>query len=195
MIGDYYSASKKEMHGADELLPAMILVVLNSGLGKMASQAYYIKRIRQEELLSGEGEYYLTTFEGTLDYIIRHKVPEQLIHIDQEDDLNAQLEEIDQLASANLTPILTPEPSPRVGLGDYRQINRDLLPTLAPLLWESNEKFITLRSKPLQSMFVSDLERLHYEYQFLIDKYRSLSIVATKLASQSSASRHPGGNS
>lgn len=183
MIGDYYSATRQETHGADELLPLMILAVVSSGLEQMATQAYYIKRMRCENMLTGEGEYYLTTFEGALDYIIRSKTPKQQVIRHADDDLSLQMQEIDKLASANITPALTPEPSPKVA-GHSSNHQASLASQISPLLWESNEKFLTLKSKPLKAMFVGDLERLHYEYMLVIDKYRSLSSLATKIANQ-----------
>ena len=112
MISHHYGGTSETPQGADELLPVVIMVVFNSGVLKMASQAFYIKKMRNSSLMSSEAEYYLTTYETALDFIIRHKTENLLKEEGNESDLIAQMDEIDHMVSKSGTPTLTPNPSP-----------------------------------------------------------------------------------
>jgi hypothetical protein len=177
MISDSFGDSPQ---GADQLLPVVIMVVYNSGVAKMASQAFYIKKMRQESLMSSESEYYLITYETALDYLIRHKAESPLEETSFSEDNLAQMEEIDNLVAKSQAPVILPEST-----ATHEEINGLALAKFKEcaqgLLWEANEKHITLKERPLSAMFVTDLERLHYEYLFIIDKYKKLSALAAGL--------------
>jgi len=216
MLWDYYSSKNKGNSdtptGADELLPVLILLVFDSEIPDLATQAYFIRKFRQENLLSGQGEYYITTFEGTLDYIIKLQPKINL----EDKELADGMAEIDMLAPTNQPkPTEEPKVTKTAGTGasithnkgsaspkfdfplsplasQHHSHNLKALQTLRDstkqFLYENNEKYITLKDKSLSAMFVGDLDRLHYEYNFMLSQYKQLSQAVGDYLKQSTPS-------
>jgi len=61
---------KNEADGADLFLPTQILCLFGcKNVSSLKTQLNYIKAFRQEHLLKGEDEYYLTSLESAIDFI------------------------------------------------------------------------------------------------------------------------------
>jgi len=62
----------KEPDGADVLLPATILAMLQLGPGcRVQSNLDYIRRFRSADRFDGQEEYYLTQLESAAEFIIK----------------------------------------------------------------------------------------------------------------------------
>lgn len=254
MISEYFCAKKgtQVSTGADELIPLTILLVYDSNLRFPATEAYFIRRIRNEYLLNGAGEYYLTTYEAALDYLIKLGAETSVKDVSraEEAEFEKQIAEIQSLdvSMTQSSPyqggarLQTPSPqstlskspygytpasylnSTQAKFGDYatqmtnshiQSSNSQFAPgsRAAPpkslhnahqnshselisanfealaskskgLLYKDHEKYLQHKDKNMAALFVSDLDRYHYEYQLLLKNYRQLSEVVTNCLKQ-----------
>ena len=117
----------------------------------------------------------MTAFESSLDYLLKLEIStEQTIK-----DKQQPMEEIDLLGSPPL-PLPSTSNHPTLDSGERQRLAR-FAEQCSPLLYESNERFLSLRSRPFEALFITDLDKLHYEYNLLLAKYRQLSTLVTGL--------------
>lgn len=60
---------------ADDFLPVMTYVIVKSNLRHPWASALYLRRLLGDDFVSGEGAYYLTTFEIALNHIMSMEIP------------------------------------------------------------------------------------------------------------------------